>query len=161
MESRGSHFVVGYACAVVVAALAYVGIIDVVGFFSGALSSVHPLTTRLYQWALLSLGAFLIVSFCAFFVGLIPVLIVEFIARRFGLRSAWFYAVSGAATGLILSIAIALTRPRMFWDAPPEPPFLAEVFSFALAMVPSGAAAGFAYWWQAGRLAVAETPRPG
>lgn len=86
-------------------------------------------------WAILTSAA--IVSAIAF----VPAMIVILVAEAFGLRSLFFYALAGGASGLLYGLTFPVEAAAPSLDATVE---------ITLA---AGVAAGLVYWLVAGRTA--------
>jgi hypothetical protein len=144
--------IIGYVCAVVSAALAFVLLTIFHGFaFQGELSTVYPISERIREIMLTVVVELLIITFATFFTAIIPVVVVHQIAKRFSVKSFWYYIACGALTGLALSSLAIAIGPPSFMEPAEIPPFFNRVLYFARFSVPSGAVGGLAYWIITGR----------
>jgi hypothetical protein len=120
-----------------------------------AAGAVVVLAVLLPEWSDLALGALeqgtlgIVVGFGAIFLSgfaLVPMLLVVLIAEAFGIRSALFYALAGAASGFVV-----------YWSLGGLDPAMLTVNGFtrreAEIMAAAGTVAGLVYWMIAGRRA--------
>ena len=72
--------------------------------------------------------------------------VVAVLSECFGIRSPWFFAVAGV--GVSAGYLLWSARAHVYFDQLPSTQEAAFYLSLSIA---AGAAAGFAYWWIAGR----------
>jgi len=148
----GAHGVVGYVWAVVSASLTSVIATLVIPVFLGeGLSAVFPYSERVRQLAIMSGIFFLITTFGAFFLAILPATLLHAIAKRFAIQSPWYYVICGALIGLALAPLVIAIVPSWYTDPPEVPPFWMQTLYFARATMPSGAIGGLVYWAVTGR----------
>jgi len=94
----------------------------------------------------------------------VPCLLAEWLAGRTETRSAWYYALWDAVTGVALGPP-AFALDRNFSTVPRPPPefwidrFAAHLLSDGVFFALGGAIGGGAYWWIKGRRRTVETSR--
>jgi hypothetical protein len=105
-----------------------------------------------------AIGALFLLLFIVpitFVTAFIPAYATQMFALRYSIRGAWFFALCGALTGLILSpIPLIL----IYGDPFRMPTFLLQALDYAVFLSPSGAVGGLIFWWLTGRF-VNEPPQ--
>ncbi len=97
------------------------------------------------------------------FAALLPCLAAEWLAALLHVRTAWYFALWGAATGLALGPCVLALNRGLATDSPPPMPDL-WVDRYAL-MLPSngpmfalsGLVGGLTYWWISSRRSTTRT----
>jgi hypothetical protein len=145
-ETRnGTHWVTGYFAAVLSGSFTFVLILL-------AVTAVHTGNVqRLVDLAAMGLVILIVVTFFASFTAWLPILLVHIIVTRFPINRATFFIIVGAVTGYMQALWVLRSY------------FHSENITLELIGVPSGAVAGFVFWFVTGRFvnrAMAPVSRP-
>jgi hypothetical protein len=110
-----------------------------------------PLATRILHSSLFFAFLFPLSGFFVALWSALPMAILIWLARCFGLKNVVYYLLGGIAVGVLLNPIFIGLAPSFYTDPPETPSFIARCLTWLPVFVASGAFGGFAFWLLIGR----------
>ena len=147
----GEHPGVGHACAVASAVATLLLLVIAIGLIQADPARTYPARSGFHLWGFISalVVAFMFVFGYVFAVGGLLVLLVDRVARRFGIAHLWYYLICGAATGVLVGVLPLIPAALMKTQDAHAPS--ASLLYHACFGIPSGLVGGWVYWYVTGR----------
>lgn len=138
----------GYLFSISGATLIFAADLSVWGIAQGASSSV-PFPNRIWSFELPIIIWAIAFWIFALLTAWPPFAVTWRIAKRFGIRNLAYYALCGAATGLLLTPVFVYIEPKMMWSE--DIMFVEDFRRWAPTLILCGTYGALAFWYKTGR----------